>query len=176
MSLHQVKNTSVSKQSNKFEHVVCSPNLVCLCAWTQGASQPLGCLCLGLFTLSSWNRSRFFEKVKTNRKNSPLWWREVWRITQHFCSPTNTSNKVQSYSAEPHKPILSYLCRNGVSCTSEILILKAPLWLNLLTVSLLDQVPICSVQRAVCVWVCVDPTSEYSIPSLEWCKATDSNV
>lgn len=59
-------------------------------------------------------------------------------------------------------PILGYLCRNGVSCTFEILILKPPLWLNLLRVSLLDPVPVSSEYRAVCV----DITRADSIPSL----------
>lgn len=54
------------------------------------------------------------------------------------CKPTNKSKFKSSLT----KPILSFVRRNGVSSTFEIPVLKPPLWLNPLRVSLLDLFPI----------------------------------
>lgn len=100
----------------------------------------------------------FCEKVKTDKREFPS---AVERSLEDNTTPLLTNKHIKQSSVQlcgAAQPILGYSCRNGVSCTSEILILKAPLWLDLLTVSLLDSVPICSVHGAVCV----DPTSEYS--------------
>lgn len=68
----------------------------------------------------------FCEKVTTNSEDVPLWSRRTPLTNKH------TSSLQLCGSTEP---ILGYLCWNGVSCTFEILILKPPLWLKLLRVS-----------------------------------------
>ena len=105
-----------------------------------------------------------YEKVTTNNTHFPLCWMMTLFTNKHIKGTSSTQ------LCGCTEPILGYLCRNGVSCTFEILILKPPLWLNLLRVSPLDPVPISS----ECGALCVDLTSADSMASCNDAKGTNA--